>query len=308
MATPEPWTLALMAAVGFACYTVVVERGLAWTTVEGSPVLAAAFYSTVVVTAGFWGLALWRGIPAAASDPGAVWPFVVAGVVYPALFRFLYYEGIDRLGSSVTAAVLGGYPAVSVVLAVVVLGDSLGLGAGAGVVLIVAGVALLQLTQDTDVGAVEDVITEKLAAARTVDLAYPAAATRGTGGAVVLIDAGLAGFPDPVVATAITQTPALVVFTAWAVAVGAGQGRLTLGWTALGAFLVAGVFNFIGWLGNFFALQSGSVITVVPLINTSPLLIVAITYGLERQAPRSKRVLGAIAAIVVGATLVQVAG
>jgi len=308
MVAPEPWMLALMAAGGFACYTVVVERGLTWTTVDGSPVLAAAFYSTVVVTAGFWGLAALRGIPPVAADPTAIWPFVVAGVVYPALFRFLYYEGIDRLGSSVTAAVLGGYPAVSVALAVVLLGDSLGLGAGAGVALIVAGVALLQLTQDTDADAVEDVITEKLAAASPVDLTYPAAATLCTGGAFVLIDVGLAGFPDPVVATAITQTPALVAFTAWAVAVGARGGRLTLGWTALGAFLVAGAFNFIGWLGNFFALQSGSVITVVPLINTSPLLIAAITYGLERQAPRSRRVLGAIVAIVVGATLVQVAG
>jgi len=71
MAAPEPWMLALMAAAGFACYTVVVERGLAWTTVDGSPVLAAAFYSTVVVTAGFWGLAALRGIPPVAADPTA---------------------------------------------------------------------------------------------------------------------------------------------------------------------------------------------------------------------------------------------
>jgi drug/metabolite transporter (DMT)-like permease len=296
--------LALLAAAGFACYTVAIERGLARTVVEGSPVLAAAFYSTVVVTAGFWALALARGIPVGALSPSNVWPFVVAGVAYPALLRFFYYEGIDRVGSSVTAAVLGAYPAISVLLAVVVLGDGLGLSAAAGVVLIVGGVGILQLAQDT--GGVSDVIAEKLAAAETRDLLYPAAAAVCTGGAFVLIDFGLTNFPDPVVATAITQTPALLIFTAWAGLVGAREGKLRLGRPALVAFAVAGAFNFVGWLGNFFALQSGSVITVVPLINTSPLLIVAITYSLERQVPRSKRVLAAVAVIVVGATLVQV--
>jgi drug/metabolite transporter (DMT)-like permease len=300
----EPWMLALLAAAGFACYTVAIERGLARTVVEGSPVLAAAFYSTVVVTAGFWALALARGIPVGALSPSNVWPFVVAGVAYPALLRFFYYEGIDRVGSSVTAAVLGAYPAISVLLAVVVLGDGLGLSAAAGVVLIVGGVGILQLAQDT--GGVSDVIAEKLAAAETRDLLYPAAAAVCTGGAFVLIDFGLTDFPDPVVATAITQTPALLIFTAWAGLVGAREGKLRLGRPALVAFAVAGAFNFVGWLGNFFALQSGSVITVVPLINTSPLLIVAITYSLERQVPRSKRVLAAVAVIVVGATLVQV--
>jgi len=303
----DPWMLALTAAAGFACYTVAVEYGMAWTEGEASPVLGAVFVSTVVVTVAFWAFAAARGIPAALTDPERVWPFVVAGIAYPAVFRFLYYEGIDRVGSSVTAAVLGAYPAVSVLLAVALLDDVLGLFAAVGVALIVGGVVLLQVTQDSaeaeDAG---DVVTGKLAAAETRDLLYPAAATFLTGGAFVLIDFGLAGFPDPVAATAVTQTPALVIFSAWALVAGVGTGRLRLGRTVLTTFAVAGVFNFVGWLTNFFALQSGSVVTVVPLINTTPLLVMAITYGAERQLPRSKRLVAAVAAIVVGVTLVQV--
>jgi drug/metabolite transporter (DMT)-like permease len=303
----EPWMLALLAAGGFACYTVTVEYGMAWTEGEASPVLGAVFVSTVVVTGAFWAFAAARGLPDALTDPGRVWPFVVAGVAYPAVFRFLYYEGIDRVGSSVTAAVLGAYPAVSVLLAVALLDEVLGLFAAAGVSLIVGGVVLLQVTQESaDATDVEDVVTGKLAAADARDLLYPAAATLLTGGAFVLIDFGLSGFPDPVAATAVTQTPALVLFTGWALTAGIGSGRLRLRRSVLGAFALAGAFNFVGWLTNFFALQSGSVVTVVPLLNTTPLLVMVITYSAEREVPRSTRLVGAVAAIVVGVTLVQV--
>ncbi len=303
----EPWLLALLAAGGFACYTVTVEYGMAWTEGEASPVLGAVFVSTVVVTVAFWGFAAVRGLPSAVTDPERVWPFVVAGVGYPAVFRFLYYEGIDRVGSSITAAVLGAYPAVSVLLAVAILGQALGLFAAGGVALVVGGVVLLQVTQgQADAADVDDVVTGKLAAADTRDLLYPAAATVLTGGAFVLIDFGLAGFPDPVTATAVTQTPALVLFSGWALVAGAGSGRLSLDRSVLGAFALAGGFNFIGWLSNFFALQSGSVVTVVPLLNTTPLLVLVLTYGAERQVPRLTRLVAAVGAIVVGVTLVQV--
>lgn len=302
----EPWTLALGAAAGFACYTVIVEYGMSWTDTGSSPALAAAFYSTLVVTAGFWALALARGIPPGTLALGSLWPFLVAGVAYPALFRFLYYEGIDRVGASVTAAIMGAYPVVSVLLAVATLGEDLGLVAGGGIALVVGGVVLLQLARGAEEGDVEDVVTEKLAGADPRDLLYPAAATVSTGAAFVLIDYGLARFPDPIVATAVTQTPALVVFTGWAALAGAASGQLRVGRTVLGAFVLAGGFNFLGWLSNFFALQSGSVITVVPLINTMPLLILAITYGIEREVPRSGRVLVAVGAIVAGASLVQI--
>lgn len=302
----EPWTLALVAAAGFACYTVIVEYGMSWTDGDASPALAAAFYSTLVVTAGFWALALARGIPSGTLTIEGLWPFLVAGVAYPALFRFLYYEGIDRVGSSVTAAIMGAYPVVSVLLAVAALGEDLGLVAGGGIALVVGGVVLLQLARGAEAGDVEDVVTERLAGANPLDLLYPAAATVSTGGAFVLIDYGLARFSDPIVATAVTQTPALLVFTGWAALAGAASGRLRVGRPVLGAFVLAGGFNFLGWLGNFFALQSGSVITVVPLINTMPLLILGITYGIEREIPRSARVLAAVLAIVAGASLVQI--
>jgi len=304
-ATP-PWLLALTAALAFALYTVVVERGMAVATVgDASPALAAAFYSTVIATVAFWILAVSRGIPAGAFTVTNLAPFVVAGVVYPALFRFLYYEGIDRIGASVSAAILGAYPALSAVLAVATLGEALPLLAGIGVVLVVAGVVLLQLTRTDEADGIEDLVATRLAAAGPRDFLYPLTAMVAVASAFVLIKYGLTGFPSPVTATAVTQTPALLVFGAWALSSATARRQLRLGNAAIGAFVVAGAFNVVGWLGQFFALQSGTVVTVVPLLNTVPLFVVGISYGRARQVPRSARVLGAVLAIVVGATLVQ---
>lgn len=306
LATTPPWTLALIAAVAFALYTVVIERGMAAATVgDASPAMAAAFYSTIIATAAFWVLAASRGVPAGALTLPNVAPFVVAGLVYPALFRFLYYEGIERIGASISAAVLGAYPALSAVLAVATLGESLPFLAGVGIALIVAGVALVQLTQGADEDDIEDLLATRLAAANPVDLLYPLAAMAAVGGAFVLIRFGLTRFPSPVTATAVTQTPALVVFGAWALGSAGARRQLRLGRTAVGAFLVAGLFNVCGWLGQFFALRSGTVVSVVPLLNTVPLFVLIVSYGQAREVPRSARVLLAVLAIVAGATLVQ---
>lgn len=307
-----PWSLALFAAVAFALYTVVIERGMALADFEAasSPALTAAFFATMVTFAAFWVMTIARGVPVDAMTVAGVAPFVIAGIVYPALFRFLYFEGIDRIGAALAAAILSAFPAVSAILAVWSLDERLGVYAAIGIALIVIGVALLQLTQQAEDEAeqVTDILLERLAAAEPIDFLYPATAMVTTGAAYVLIRYGLSYFPDPIAATAITQTPAFVIFGGWAVLTGASQGGLNPGRAAAAAFVLSGGFNVLGWLGQFYALQSGTVVTVVPLLNTIPLFIMAISYAEARQLPRSPRVVTAVIAIVVGASLVQAFG
>ncbi|MFB6118547.1 EamA family transporter [Halosegnis sp.] len=300
--------LALTAALAFALYTVVVEKGLTAVDDAGdaSPALAAAFYFTVVACVVFWALAGARGLNWSAFSLETVWPFVIAGVAYPALFRFLYYESIDRVGAAVSSAIMGAYPAVSALAAVAALGEVLPSAAGIGIALIVGGVGLLQLTQTTDDGAGRDVVRQKLAAASPLDFLFPVCTMLLTGSAFVLIKFGLDSWPgDPVTATALTQTPALVIFGAWALTP-AGRRQLRVPRAALYAFLAASACNIVGWLGQFYALNLGTVVTVVPLLNTIPLLVLAFSYIAARQLPRSPRVIGAVLAIIVGVTLVRV--
>jgi drug/metabolite transporter (DMT)-like permease len=313
--------LAFLTALCIGLSTVAVGIGLDRVRAdhEGSPVFAAAFVTLVVSLVVFWAAALARGVPVASLTPAALWPFVLAGVLYPALFRLLYYTGIDRIGANVTGAVVAANPAVAGLLAIAFLGERFTAATAAGLLAIVAGAGLLQLADETDADAEEaptdgdgtdatDVIVRELAGSSARDLLYPLGALVAVGVGYVLISFGLDAFPDSVTATAVTQTAGVLALLA--VLLRSGEARRQVGVVSghragLAYFVAAGVVVAVGWLSQFAALGIGSVVVVVPLVNTYPLVIAAVSYGLARQLPRSPRVVAGIVAIVVGASLMQ---
>ena len=336
--------LAFLTALCIGLSTVAVGLGLDRVRADrpGSPVFAAAFVTLLVSLIVFWAAALVRGVPTAALTPTALAPFVLAGVLYPALFRLLYYTGIDRIGANVTGAVVAANPAVAALLAIPLLGERFTAATAAGLVAIVGGAALLQLagepdadtdadaapgedgtpTDDTaadgtstggpatdaDADAATDVIVRELAGSNPRDLLYPVAAAFVVGAGYVLISFGLRSFPDSVTATAVTQTVGVLALLAVLLRSGDArrQVRVVSGHRpGLAFFVAAGAVVAVGWLSQFAALGIGSVVVVVPLVNTYPLVIAAVSYGMARQLPRSPRVVAGIVAIVVGASLVQ---
>jgi drug/metabolite transporter (DMT)-like permease len=326
--------LAFLAALCIGLSTVAVGLGLGRVRADhdGSPVFAAAFVTLLVSLVVFWVAALLRGIPVSALTPTALAPFVLAGVLYPALFRLLYYTGIDRIGANVTGAVVAGNPAVAGLLAIAFLGERFTAATAVGLVAIVGGAGLLQLaegadadadggTTDADGGTTDadggttggqgpstDVIVRELAGSATRDLLYPVGAMVAVGVGYVLISFGLDGFPDSVTATAVTQTAGVLALLL--VLLRSGDARRQVGVVTghragLAFFVAAGAVVAVGWLGQFAALGLGSVVVVVPLVNTYPLVIAAVSYAMARQLPRSPRVVAGIVAIVVGASLMQ---
>lgn len=311
---------AFVAALCIGVSTIVVKRGLERVASAGapSPVFAASFVGVAVSFLVFWGVALVRGVPWEAFTPVALAPFLVAGVLYPAVFRFLYYSGVDRVGANVAGAIVAGNPAVAALFSIPLLGERFTTASFLGLSLIVGGGATLQLVQrdaDADDDAAgdgeadaADVIHRELAGSSRRDMLYPVGAMGVIAIGYVLIKYGLTSFPHPVTATAVTQTTGVAAFLV--VAATSPTIRRQLGVSvshrlAFGAFVVAGVVVAVGWLGQFFALQTGDVIVVIPLVNTYPLVIAAISYGLARELPRSPRVLAAIVAIVAGASVMQ---
>jgi len=313
--------LAFLAAVCIGLSTIAVGIGLDRVRADhdGSPVFAAAFVTLVVSLVVFWAAALVRGVPTGALSPASLWPFVLAGVLYPALFRLLYYTGVDRIGVNVTGAIVAASPAVAGLLAIAFLGERFTAATAAGLLAIVAGAGLLQLADEAGDGEPEgvetdgdgastDVIVRELAESGARDLLYPLGALVAVGVGYVLISYGLDGFPDTVTATAITQTAG--VLTLLAVLLRSADARRQVGVVSghragLAFFAAAGAVVAVGWLSQFAALGIGSVVVVVPLVNTYPLVIAAVSYGLARQLPRSPRVVAGIVAIVVGASLMQ---
>jgi drug/metabolite transporter (DMT)-like permease len=294
--------LALFAALCFGLQAIVVEIGM-----KRGTAFAAAFVSIVVSTVIFWVLAGVRGIPVDAVRSPAILPLVAAGIGYPALFRLLYFEGIERVGPSLASAIVAANPAVAALLAVLVLGERLTPLMVGGLGLIVVGAAVLQFAQGTgETRGGADLLLERLQRAGARDLLYPAGAMLLFGAGSVLIKYGLDRFPSTVTATAVTQTSALVVFLGLLVVSGDARSTVRIrDRRAFGAFVVAGVFVALAWLGQFFALRTGTVVTVIPLINVYPLIVVVVTYALARQVPRSPRILAGILSIAVGATLLQ---
>ena len=294
--------LALFAALCFGLQAIVVEYGM-----RRGTAFAAAFVSIVVSALIFWTLAAAQGIPVDALFSPRVLPFVIAGIGYPASFRLLYFEGIERIGPSLSSAIIAANPAVAAVIAIAALGEQPTPLAIVGLALIVGGAAALQLSQQTDDGQqATDLLLRRLQNADARDMLYPTAAMVLYGAASVLMKYGLDRFPSTTTATAVTQTSAFVVFAGLLlVSREARSGVRIRDATAFAAFAVAGVLVALAWLGQFFALRIGTVVTVMPLVNVYPLIIVAFTYAAVRQLPRSPQVVGGVLAIVAGATLLQ---
>ncbi|WP_268812817.1 DMT family transporter [Haloarcula mannanilytica] len=272
---------------------------------DREPTLTAAVTSIVVSVVVFWTLLVARGTSFAGVDPLKLAPFAVAGLANPAAFRLLYFRSIDRIGARVSSAIVSANPAVATVLALPLLGEPFTVLTGVGLLCIMAGGVLLQLS-GTDADETTDIITAELGQMTARDLVLPITAMALLGCSFVLVKVGLNAYSKPLVATAVGQTAALVAFVGLFGVSSDSRRRVRISdRTALVAFVFAGVFVTGNWLAWFSALQIGTVVTVVPLSNVYPLVIVALSYGLARQFPKSPRVLTGITAIIAGATLMQ---
>ncbi|SFT01608.1 DMT family transporter [Halostagnicola kamekurae] len=301
--------LALLASVFSALQAVSVEYGLENGHFEErtSPTLTATVVTILVSVVVFWGLLAIRGLSFDDVTARRLAPFVIAGLGNPAAFRLLYFRGIDRVGARVAGAVVGANPAIAALLAVPVLGESFTITSAIGLACIVGGCIVLQVSR-TGGDDSDDLLRSEFARAEGRDLLFPVAAMGILGASFVLVSIGLNRVDDPLLGTAVGQTTALAAFV---VAFG-GSGDLrsrvrVRDNLALVAFTVAGVFVAGNWLAWFSALQRGTVITVVPLSNVYPLVIVVISYLSVRRVPHSPRILSGIAVIVAGASLMQLA-
>lgn len=301
--------LALLAAVFAALQAIAVEYGLKSGDFieQRSPALLATVISIVVSVVIFWLLLAVRGVSVDGVHVREVAPFAVAGLANPAAFRLLYFRSIDRIGARLSAAVVSANPAVAAILALPLFEEPFTVLTGIGLACIITGAIILQITGDST-DSDEDLLLQELARTEPRDILVPAVAMLILGVSFVLVKVGLNRYSDPLMGTAIGQTAALIAFIPLFSVSSTSRQRIRIrNRTALAAFTLAGVFVAGNWLAWFSALQVGTVIHVVPLSNTYPLFIVAISYLIARQIPKSPRVISGIAFITIGATLMQLA-
>lgn len=229
--------------------------------------------------------------------PASVVAFSGAGLTGTFLARMLFFASIDRIGASRSEPIKASQPLHASLIAVLVLGESLTPGHLFGIVLIVAGVAVISWETATT--------RSRTSNFALWDLAFPLGA------------AFLFGLEPTLVKLGYTEgTPVLVSLLVKVLAGGTAfigylwwRGELRrendAAPSALKWHVGAGIGSTTFLLAYYTSLQMAPVVLVVPIIQTSPLLVAGLSYlylqGLERI---TRRLVAGSVIVVLGAMLV----
>jgi drug/metabolite transporter (DMT)-like permease len=256
--------LALAAAVCFATALILTQYGL-----RTIPSWRSPLYSICGSAILAWVLAIFFVDPATFQAKAAL-IFAGVGAVYPVIVSILAVRSNERLGPAVAGAVGNVTPLFAVLGAVLFLDESLGFGQSTGLVLVIAGVALLALRGGA--GGRRWSIWVLL-------LPLGAAAIRGA--IQPAIKTGLALWPEPLAATAIGYSVSTVAILclvgrrAWRE--GPADRRGVFWFTGVGLFNGSATFLLYAALGL------GSITVVAPLVAIFPLIAVVMSFFFLRE-------------------------
>jgi drug/metabolite transporter (DMT)-like permease len=129
--------LALLAAVFFGAYSVTIRVGQ-----RRVPDVQAGAGATVAIAVC---IALGASVVGAPQlpDVSELWPFVVLGAAVPGISTFLFQRAVQEAGASRPTVVLGTSPLLSVLIATIVLDETLDAAILAGTIFIVFGTVTL---------------------------------------------------------------------------------------------------------------------------------------------------------------------
>ena len=278
------YALALVAAVLSAGATIFIRYGLR----DSSP-YAGFGINVLVGTLGFWIAVLVSGELGRPTAAGVAF-FVLAGLIGTVAGRLLRFFSIEKVGASISSALINLNPLISTLLAIPLLGERVTLPILVGTLVITVGTTLLSLG-GREIGF------------RPRHLALPVLSATCFGAVAILRKLGL-GHMGPVAGTTINVTTALIAFTGFLVVSGQRGAMVTRG-RSLACFVAAGVAENTGVFLNIVALSVGAVSVVAPLYGTSPIFVLLLSFiFLRRLEPLTGRVIVGTLLIVLGVILI----
>jgi uncharacterized membrane protein len=276
--------LALAGALSSAGATIFIRQGL-----RGSDSYTGFWINLAVGTAGLWGAVLATGGIGRVSAAGVAF-FVLAGLIGTVAGRLLRFVSIDKVGASISAALINLHPMFSTLLAILVLGERVTAPILAGTTVIVVGTILLSLG-GTRIGF------------RPWHLGLPILSAICFGIVAVLRKLGL-GEMGAVVGSAVNVTTALVAFTALLLASG-HRGLFGGRRASLAYFVAAGVTENAAVFMNVVALGMGTVSVVSPLYGTAPIFVLLLSFLFLRGVETlTARIIAGTLLIVAGVALI----
>lgn len=282
-----PEFLALTSSVAWGSEAILVRRGSRYASVA-----LAALMGFVLSTVGLW-IAIWLYFPLSLLYTGATWYFIISGLIQPAIVRFMHYTGIVRLGASRAGPVRSVTPLFAIALAFTFLGERPEAAVYLGSLLSVVGVWFTSSRREGE------------SEWKAIHLAYPLGAAFLTAISQNFRKTGLLIMPNPYVATAVTITTSLVVFSLSLIATGQLRTTFQGDRKCLPFYGAAAVVSATAQLLGYIALSEGDVSVVVPLINTNPLFIVLFSALFLRDLETiNARVAAGAVLIVTGIALI----
>ncbi|WP_331234093.1 EamA family transporter [Natronorarus salvus] len=234
--------------------------------------------------------------------PRSIAAFAGAGIVGTMLGRAFFYEGIKRVGASRAEPVKASMPLHATVLAVLFLGERVTGPQFFGIVLIVAGIALVSWEQAS---------TDRLEGNETpwLGLSLPLAAALFFGLEPILATIGFGEGTSVPMGLAIKTAAALVVFVGYLAWRGTLPGRADVPPGAFRWYVLAGVTSTTFLLAYYAGLAVSRVSVVVPIMQTSPLIVVVVSALLFKRIEKvTPRLIAAAGVIVCGGITVTLTG
>lgn len=290
-----PIGMALLSALMFALTFVFVRVG-----VKSASTTTALWLTLFVNVVFLWGWSLlvygWQ------FEQWWEWRyFFLSGVFAPLLGRLFQFQGMAKLGANITTPLTLTHPLISVVLAILFLGEevtNLGL---LGALMVVLGSVV--------VGAQgEQNPTRSLQNVSRIYLLLPLVASLSYGISIVFRKIGIDIGSDAVTAAAVTCTSSWFFSTLYVLFTGA-VGEIRCSRRELGFFVLAGIFSSLGPVLLYAALQFEGLVVIAPLAATTPLFVLLVSYVFIRADEIfTPQVVAGTVATVAGVILVTTYG
>ncbi|MEQ5856894.1 DMT family transporter [Halomonas sp. YLB-10] len=263
-------TYSLLSSLMFALTFVLVKAGTKNTSSTAALWLTLSINTLVL---GFWGL---LRIDFHGFQILDWWHFILAGIFAPLLGRFFQFLGMAKLGANITTPLTLTHPLISIMLALLFMGEETTLLGLAGAFLVLTGSIIIGLQSSS--------VSSSVASTRIVNISliYPLAASVSYGSSIALRKAGVTSDTDPIIAAAITTITSWLIASLFILPKNKNIFR-ACDRKDLNILTIAGILSSFGPILLILALKSGNLVIVAPLAATTPLFSLLISYLLIRK-------------------------
>jgi drug/metabolite transporter (DMT)-like permease len=287
---------AIIAALGLSLQALTVR--VATLQARSSDVLLVAL---VVNAAIFAPLPLVTSASSAITITGAA-AFAIAGILETMVGRAFLFEGIKRVGASRAEPIKATTPLHATILSVLVLGESVTGPQFAGVLIIIAGVALVTWEGRT-------ATTSSVDSVSWIGLALPLVAAVCFGLGPIFASIGFRQGGSLLVGLAVQSIAGLVAYSLYLALQDEIPPVKRLRDADFRWYVFAGLASAAFMVAYYVGLEVSTVGIIVPIMQTSPLVTILLSAMFLQEFERvTPKVVFAAATIVAGGVLVAVTG